>query len=83
MSTIQSWNIAENPSGADCATFVGSLLCPAGTIQIAGGDFLTVTYFAPNTSGTFHVTAEWEDFDNFSDPPIATKDGTSVITVSP
>jgi hypothetical protein len=86
ISSISLWTVTENPSGADCATDVGIVPpgpCPAGTIQITGGDELTVTYFAPSTPGTYHVSAEWEDFVNFTGPPIATKAGTSVITVSP
>jgi hypothetical protein len=83
---INSWAITENPSDADCATYLGVVPagpCPAGTIQIANGSGLTVTYFAPATPGTYHINAEWEDFDNFGGPPIATKTGTSVITVGP
>jgi hypothetical protein len=54
--------------------------CPDGTIeQTTAGNFLTVTYHAPSTSGTFHVTAEWSTFFD----PVITKDGTSVVTVSP
>jgi hypothetical protein len=86
LSSISLWTITENPSGANCATDVGIVPpgpCPAGTIQIAGGDELTVTYFAPSTPGTYHVNAEWEDFVNLTGPPIATKTGTSVITVGP
>jgi len=86
ISTISFWIIAENPSGADCATFVGIQPpgpCPAGTIQIADGGELTVTYLAPATPGTYHITAQWDDFNNLTGPPVATKVGTSVITVSP
>jgi hypothetical protein len=85
MGPIQSWTIAENPSGANCTTFVGivpSGPCPAGTIQIPVTS-LTVIYVAPNTPGTNHITAEWDAFDNFNGPPTVTKDATSVITVSP
>src|SRR5277367_6058153 len=84
ISQISSWTVTENPSGADCATYAGIIPpgpCPAGTIQIAGGNELTVTYFAPSTPGTYHVNAEWEDFINLSGPAAATKTGTSVITV--
>lgn len=84
ISRISLWTVTENPSGADCATYAGIIPpgpCPAGTIQIAGGSALTVIYFAPSTPGTYHINAEWEDFDNFTGPPIATKTGTSVITV--
>jgi hypothetical protein len=86
ISSISLWTITENPSGADCATDVGIIPpgpCPAGTIQIASGDELTVTYFAPSTPGTYHVNAEWEDFVNFTGPPTATKTGTSVISANP
>jgi hypothetical protein len=86
ISSISFWIIAENPNGADCATYVGIQPpgpCPAGTIQIADGNELTVTYLAPATPGTYHITAEWEDFDSLTGPPVATKVGTSVITVSP
>jgi len=85
ISSISLWSVTENPSGADCATYVGIVPpgpCPAGTIQIAASDELTVTYFAPSAPGTYHVNAEWEDFVNFTGPPVATKIGTSVITVS-
>jgi hypothetical protein len=86
LSSIDFWTVTENPSGSDCATYVGIQPpgpCPAGTIQIADGSELTVTYIAPSTPGTYHVNGEWEDFVNFSGPPVATKTGTSVITVSP
>jgi hypothetical protein len=84
ISQISAWTVTENPIGANCATFVGIIPpgpCPAGTIQILTGGELTVTYFAPSTPGTYHVNAEWEDFVNFTGPPIATKTGTSAITV--
>jgi hypothetical protein len=85
-TSISLWTITENPSDADSATYVSIVPpgpCPAGTIQIASGDELTVTYFAPSTPGTYHVNAEWEDFVNFTGPPTATKTGTSIISVSP
>src|ERR1700722_9647670 len=69
ISSISLWSVTENPAGANCATDVGIVPpgpCPAGTIQIAGGNELTVTYFAPSSPGTYHVNAEWEDFDNFT-----------------
>jgi hypothetical protein len=79
-----NWTIAElqtnGASGAQCnwsGTTPPAGPCPEGTIQLAGADSLTVTYFAPNTSGTFHVTAQ----DNVSLTLV--KDGTAVITVSP
>jgi hypothetical protein len=85
ISQISAWTVTENPIGANCATDVGIIPpgpCPAGTIQIKlTGNELTVTYFAPSTPGTYHVNAEWEDFVNPTGPPIATKTGTSVITV--
>jgi hypothetical protein len=86
LSSINLWTVTENPTGSDCATFTGIQPpgpCPAGTIQIADGSELTVTYIAPTTPGTYHVNGEWDDFVNFSGPPVATKRGTSVITVSP
>jgi hypothetical protein len=86
ISSINLWTIAENPSGSDCATYVGIVApgpCPAGTIQLPDANELSVTYIAPSTPGTYHINAEWEDFVNLSGPPIATKTGTSVITVSP
>jgi hypothetical protein len=84
ISQISFWTVTENPSDADCATYAGIIPpgpCPAGTIQIAGGNALTVVYFAPSTPGTYHVNAEWEDFGSYTGPPIASKIGTSVITV--
>jgi hypothetical protein len=81
------WSIAELPGlGGQCnwsgntppSPPVGGP-CLDGTIK--GADAvplnLTVTYFAPSTSGTFHVVAEW---DFISNPPII-KTGTAVITV--
>ena len=81
-----TWSIDEQKvngaSGAQCFWLdtppAGP--CPDGTIQqAASGNFLTVTYRAPSTSGTFHVTAEWSTAFN----PVVIKDGTSVITVGP
>jgi hypothetical protein len=86
ISTINIWTVTENPTGADCATDVGIVPpgpCPAGTIQLTDANELTVTYIASTTPGTYHVNAEWEDFVNFTGPPVATKTGTSVITVGP
>ena len=84
---VSSWSIAElqinGASGSQCnwlGTYAPAGPCPDGTIQ--GADAppgLTVTYHAPSTSGTFHVTAEWSTGFN----PVITKDGTSVITVGP
>jgi hypothetical protein len=81
-----TWSIDEQKtdgaSGAQCVWLdtPPDGPCPDGTIeQTTAGNFLTVTYHAPSTSGTFHVTAEWSTlFD-----PVIIKDGTSVITVSP
>jgi hypothetical protein len=79
-----NWTIAElqtnGASGAQCnwsgtTTPVGP--CPDGTIQGADASSLTVTYFAPSTSGMFHVIAQ----DSVSLTLV--KDGTAVITVSP
>lgn len=81
-----TWGIAEQKinggSGSECFWLdtppAGP--CPDGTIQqAASGNFLTVMYHAPSSSGTFHVIAEWST--TFS--PVVIKDGTSVITVSP
>ncbi len=86
INAINTWTVTENPTGSDCATYVGIVPpgpCPAGSIQITDADDLTVTYFAPSTPGTYHVNAEWEDFVNFSGPPAAIKTGRSVITVGP
>src|SRR5450755_4691872 len=74
---INVWIITEN-NGVNCSWINTSPAgpCPGGTIQETGGNFLTVTYHAPTSSGTFHVTAEWCDC--LSNPIIA-KDGKSVI----
>jgi len=85
-SSITRWSVAENPIGAICATFVGivpSGPCPAGTIEIADGNELTVTYFAPSAPGTYHVHAEWDHFTYFMGPPDTIRMGASVVTVSP
>jgi hypothetical protein len=81
--SIYAWSVSEN-NGADCEWFTTQPdgPCPGGTIQeTAGGpsSTLTVTYFAPSTSGTYHVVAGWSA--GFGAP--VSKDGTSVITVSP
>jgi hypothetical protein len=81
------WTIAElqtnGASGAQC-NWSGNTQpvgpCPDGTIEQAdASSSLTVTYHAPSTSGTFHVTAQWSTLFN----PVVVKDGTSVITVGP
>jgi hypothetical protein len=79
-----NWIIAElqtnGASGAQCnwsGTMPPAGPCPEGTIQGADASSLTVTYLAPNTSGTFHVIAQ----DNVSLTLV--KDATAVITVSP
>jgi hypothetical protein len=75
---IQLWSVTEN-NLADCnwVDTPPAGPCPGGTIQIAGtGNSLVVTYFAPNTAGTFHVTADWVTVG-------LSKVGTSVITVTP
>jgi hypothetical protein len=53
--------------------------CLGGTIQETTVGALTVTYYAPDTPGTFHVTAQWFLSAN---PPV-TKNGRSVVTVTP
>jgi hypothetical protein len=82
-----TWFIAElainGASGSQC-NWSGNVPpagpCPDGTIEGAGvTPALTVTYHAPSTTGTFHVTAEWSTLFN----PVVVKDGTSVITVEP
>jgi|SRR5579863_9259003 len=80
-----NWLISEN-NGTDCTWIdtppVGP--CPGGTLQqpssLSGP---TITYVAPNTTGTFHVIGESLYYTNFFGPPTTTKQGTSVITVSP
>lgn len=81
-----NWTIAElktnGASGAQCNwqnTTPPSGPCPDGTIQGADANSLTVTYHAPSSAGTFHVTAETI----VSLSPAVLKDGTSVITVGP
>lgn len=86
-SNALTWSIAElqtnGASGAQCTWLdtppAGP--CPDGTIQqTTAGNFQTVTYHAPNTSGgPFHIIAEWST----AFTPIVIKDGTSVITVGP
>jgi hypothetical protein len=80
-----NWLISEN-DGADC-TWVDTPPdgpCPGGTLQeptsISGP---TATYIAPSTTGTFHVIGQSLYYSNLSGPPTTTKQGTSVITVSP
>lgn len=81
--TIQSWNIQENPPGSNCTVVPTLGLCPGGTIQANAANFMTVTYFAPSTSGAYHVTATWQS--GFTGGGalggVTTKVGTSVITV--
>jgi hypothetical protein len=78
-----NWSIAEN-NGADCAWVdmnnppLGP--CPGGTIQGLGPqglDSQNVIYYAPGSSGTFHVSAS--QFVTFTEDTT----GTSGITVSP
>ena len=82
-----TWFIAElatnGASGAQC-NWSGSTQpagpCPDGTIEGAdASSSLTVKYHAPNTAGTFHVTAQWSTAFN----PVVVKNGTAVITVGP
>jgi hypothetical protein len=83
---LYSWTIAEN-GGTNCTwlTLLPAGPCPGGTIQETAVPYgyPTVTYFAPSTAGTFHVTAEWEWGANIFAPPTVTKQGASAITVSP
>ena len=85
---VLRWSVVENASMATtCFWNVGTTPpvgpCPGGTIQEPAsdvGDYLTVTYFAPSTAGTYHVTAEW-CLCGFGTTVIKT--GSSVITVGP
>ena len=85
---VLTWSVAENTSAAtSCFWDIGGSPpvgpCPGGTIQEPAsdiGDDLTVTYFAPSTAGTYHVTAEW-CLCGFGTNVIKT--GSSVITVGP
>jgi hypothetical protein len=76
---LMNWSVTEN-TGANC-TWVEApppRPCPAGTLQVT--EFvgsLTATYFAPSTSGIYHVVA----YAVIS--PTVSKEGTSVVTVSP
>jgi hypothetical protein len=84
-AAINEWNVTENNDDPSCNWFdtPPTQPCPGGTIQkTAGGGpltTLTATYHAPSSAGTFHVVAEWCLCFGSS----VTKDGTSVITVSP
>jgi|ERR1039458_6722193 hypothetical protein len=84
-SPFYNWLISEN-NGADC-TWVDTLPagpCPGGTLQQpTSTSGPTVTYIAPSTAGTFHVIGQSLYYSNLSGPPTTTKQGTSVITVSP
>lgn len=82
-SAINEWSITEN-NGTPCTWFDTPPFgpCPGGTIQATANGLastLTVTYHAPGTPGTFHVIAEW----CICFGSATTKDGTSVITVTP
>jgi hypothetical protein len=81
------WSVTEN-NGIGCTwgdvNSPPAGPCPGGTIQgqgTGGPSSLTVIYFAPNTSGTFHVSASQlvGATENFL---AEVKEGT-VITVSP
>jgi hypothetical protein len=78
---INEWTVTEN-NGGTCNWFDTPPIepCPGGTIEeTTGGGFLTVTYHAPATSGTYHIVAEWCICFGSS----ITQDGTAVVTVSP
>ena len=85
---LLTWTINEN-EGASCDWLDNvppTGPCPAGTLQASGGAFpsgLTVTYIAPSTPGTFHVTAEWDYSPDLFGPPTITVLASSVITVTP
>jgi hypothetical protein len=80
-----TWAITElqtnGASGAQCnwlGTTPPAGPCPDGTIQGADASpYTPVTYHAPNTSGTFHIVAQWSTAFN----PVIIKNGTAVITV--
>jgi hypothetical protein len=82
-----NWLVAENGDVnfswvVDSAPPVGP--CPGGTLQQPSGlQGATVTYFAPDAPGKFHVTAQSLYFTNILGPPTTTKQATSVITVGP
>jgi len=74
-----TWSIAEQTINCYWLDTPPAGPCPDGTIQQeAIGSSSTVTYHAPGTSGTFHVTAEWSLLG-----PSVIKHGTSVVTVGP
>jgi len=79
---IQNWSIAEAGEGVSCDWFTTPPPgpCPAGTLQLFPTNTLTVTYYAPSTPGTFHVSAEWCIC---AGPVPIYKTGTSVVTVGP
>ena len=84
---LYTWAISEN-DGTNCTWLTISPVgpCPGGTIQETAVPYgyPTVTYFAPSTLGTFHVTAEWDwGANQYLRPPTVTKVGTAVVTVSP
>ncbi|MGA8492097.1 MAG: hypothetical protein WB711_16845 [Terriglobales bacterium] len=81
ISFITFWSVVENDNnvclwGGVNMPPIGP--CPGGTILLnpPAGNTLIVTYYAPSTPGTFHVTAEYSIVGVDSH-------GTSVITVSP
>jgi hypothetical protein len=80
---IELWSVAENGAvGGSCdwITTPPTGPCPGGTIQqTEAGNSLAVTYYAPGMPGTYHVIAQWSAGLGSS----LTKQGTSVITVSP
>jgi|HubBroStandDraft_4_1064222.scaffolds.fasta_scaffold02677_8 hypothetical protein len=83
---LYTWVVSEN-EGANCTwlTTLPTGPCPGGTIQEPATPYgyPAVKYFAPSTPGTFHVVAVWSYGPNIFAPPTVTKQGTSVITVSP
>jgi hypothetical protein len=78
--SIFFWYVSENDGGlapsAICENVPPTVsYCPGGTIQgNLAGNLLTVTYFAPSTSGTYHVNAYWV-------VGTTSKVGTSVVAV--
>jgi hypothetical protein len=74
-----TWSISED-SESNCTWIETPPTgpCPGGTVQVPEfSGSLTATYFAPNTSGSFHIVAS--EFVTYTQ----TQQGTSVITVTP
>jgi hypothetical protein len=77
--SLLMWSISED-SDSSCIWVATppTVPCPGGTVQVTEFEgSLTATYFAPSSSGTFHLVAS--EFVT----PTETKQGTSVVTVTP